>query len=133
MSNSSSKHVRMFTSHVEKLAYAHALIERGLYAQARDVLETMPFNETAQELLGEIGRLELARQQKRLSKSQPQYQSGQVVSIKFAILLLVFGLVMGGVGGFFFGREMLVREVGMALNSAIEDMPTFDPYRLNAP
>jgi hypothetical protein len=122
-----------FTSQSEKLAYAHALIEQERYSEARKVLETMPFNDLATDLLGELGQLELMRQKERQRQRTTYQTPAQMVSIRFAMLMLLIGLLMGGVGGFFFGREMLVREIGYALGSAFESAATDNPLRLSVP
>lgn len=99
---------------------------QGQYSEARAILETMPLNEDAQSLLKEIARMEGRRQ----NVSQRPRRSRQGVPVSIAILLLVVGLVAGGIGGFFLGRELLVREITFAFGTALSEFefPTFEPF-----
>jgi hypothetical protein len=116
-----------FTAQKDKLNHSRQLIISGQYTEAREILESLPFSDEAKTMLRDLEQLERQSRQRLYSSHQAGVQQG--VSIKIAMALLIIGLLTGAVGGFFFGRELLVREVTYALSSAFGDYsPTLEPF-----
>ncbi len=118
-----------FIAKPDRLEQARIQIIRGQYPEAREILDTMPFNEQAKAMRRELAQLEFQYQQEQ-QRRQRYAAPRQGIPLEVAVLMLIVGLVAGGVGGFFFGRELLVREVTYAFGSALADfeMPTFEPF-----
>ncbi len=119
----------VFIARSDKITHSRNLILEGHYTVARELLESMPFNEEAKAMLRDLAQLEL--KQRHSVYRQRRQTTQNTVTMPVAVLLLVIGLITDGVAGFFIGRELLVREIATAFGSAFSDSeyvawPTYD-------